>query len=98
MPILGLLLLLMSVCVTASATSAIPSIPTEGSVTAEQLDSAISAIEARDDLDEETRGQVVSLLRDTQAQIGNKASSEAAAAAFADGLETAPAETEKLRA
>jgi potassium efflux system protein len=98
LPILGLLLLLMSVCVTASATSAIPSIPTEGSVTAEQLDSAISAIEARDDLDEETRGQVVSLLRDTQAQIGNKASSEAAAAAFADGLETAPAETEKLRA
>jgi potassium efflux system protein len=88
----------MAVSLTASATSAIPSIPAEGSVTAEQLDSAISAIESREDLDEETRGQVIALLRDAQAQIGNKASAEAAAAAFAEALHTAPDETGKLRA
>jgi potassium efflux system protein len=89
---------LLAVSLTAGAASTIPSLPSEGSVSTEQLDAAITAIESREDLDEETRGQIVALLRDAQAHIGNKASAEAAAASFARALQTAPEQTAELRA
>ncbi len=79
------------------AASPIPAIPTDGTVSAEQIQSAIAAVEAREGLDEETRARVIDLLRDAQAQLENMQSSQAAAAAFADSLGTAPGETEELR-
>jgi potassium efflux system protein len=88
----------MALSLAASAASTIPSIPAEGAVTGEQLESAITAVEAREDLEQETRSQIIALLRDAQAQIRNKASAEATAAAFAKALETVPDETVALRA
>jgi potassium efflux system protein len=93
-----LLVLLMAVPMASTATSTIPSIPAEGVVSAEQLDAAITAIEAREDLNEETRGQIIALLRDAQAYIGNKASAEVAGTAFAEALNAAPEDTARLRA
>jgi len=90
-------LLLLAWTSQAAAQSPIPSTPTEGSVTTEQIETAIEAVQARDGLDEELRGQIVDLLRDSQAQIQNKVASEAAAEAFEQSLETAPAETARLR-
>ena len=75
----------------------IPLISGGSSVTAEQLDAAIDAVAARDGLSDETRKAITDRLRDAQVQLQNRLSSEAAAAAFADALETAPAETEALR-
>jgi potassium efflux system protein len=79
------------------AASPIPAIPTDGTISSAQIESAIAAVEAREGLDEETRTRVVDQLRDAQAQLQNTQSSQAAAAAFAESLQTAPAETEKLR-
>jgi potassium efflux system protein len=81
----------------AWAASPIPAIPTDGTVSAEQIQSAIAAVEAREGLDDETRARVIDQLRDAQAQLQNRQSSQAAAAAFTKSLQTAPAETEKLR-
>ena len=79
------------------AASPIPTIPTEGTISAQQIESAIAAVEAREGLDDETRTRVVDQLRDAQAQLQNMKSSQEAATAFANSLQTAPAETEKLR-
>ena len=81
----------------AWAASPIPAIPTDGTISSEQIVSAIAAVEAREGLDDETRARVIDQLRDAQAQLQNTQSSQAAAAAFAKSLQTAPAETEKLR-
>ena len=81
----------------AWAASPIPTIPTDGTISSEQVASAIAAVEAREGLDDETRARVIDQLRDAQAQLQNKQSSLAAAAGFTKSLQTAPAETEKLR-
>ena len=81
----------------AWAASPIPAIPSEGTISAEQIQSAIAAVEAREGLDEETRNRVIDQLRDAQAQLQNILSSRTAAAAFAESVQTAPAETENLR-
>jgi potassium efflux system protein len=81
----------------AWAASPIPAIPSEGEVSAEQIESAITAVEAREGLDEETRNRVIDQLRDAQAQLQNILSSRTAAAAFTESVQTAPAETEELR-
>jgi potassium efflux system protein len=81
----------------AWSASPIPTIPTDGTISSEQIESAIAAVEAREGLDDETRARVIDLLRDAQAQLQNMKSSQAAAAAFTESLRTAPAETERLR-
>ena len=74
-----------------------PPLSADGSITAAQIESAIAAIEAREGLDEETRTRVIDQLRDAQAQLQNAKSAREGAAAFAKSIQTAPAETEKLR-
>ncbi len=73
-------------------------IATDDNVSVEQLESAIKSVEAREDLADEIRGGVIEQLRDAQAQIQNKLAAEAAAESFTQALNTAPAESEKLRA
>lgn len=75
----------------------ISGIPVGTDVTVEQLESVITAIEAREGLEAKTRGQAIEQLRDAQAQIQNRKAAEAAAAAYAATLDTASAETESLR-
>lgn len=82
----------------AGSDSPIPAVPVDGAINAVQLETAIRAVEAREGLDEETRTTVVDQLRDAQAQLQNELSAESAAAAFAAALDTAPAETARLRA
>jgi potassium efflux system protein len=82
----------------ASATTTIPSISGEGSVSVEQLDATIAAIEASEDVDEETQEQVIALLRDAQAHVRNRLAFDDAAKSFAESLDTAPEETSRLRA
>ena len=77
--------------------SPIPSVSASGEITAEQLDTAINAVTAREGLSDETRNAIIDRLRDAQAQLQNRLSSEAAAAAYTAALDTAPAETEALR-
>jgi len=80
-----------------SADSPIPQLSADGSVTAEQIDSAIAAVEAREGLDGETRTKVVDQLRDARAQLQNTQAARESAAAFAVSIKTAPAETQQLR-
>ena len=79
------------------ADSPIPALPADGAISPEQIESAIAAIEAREGLDEETRVRVIDQLRDAQAQLQNASSARVSAAAFAESIQTAPAETAKLR-
>jgi potassium efflux system protein len=81
----------------AWAASPIPAIPSEGTISADQIESAIAAVEAREGLDDETRSRVIDQLRDAQAQLQNALSSRSAATAFTESVRTAPAETEELR-
>ena len=71
--------------------------PSDGAISTEQIESAIAAVEAREGLDAETRGRVIDRLRAAQAQLQNIQASRAAAAAFAESVQTAPAQTEELR-
>jgi potassium efflux system protein len=81
----------------ASANSPIPTISSDARVTAQQIEAAIAAVEAREGLDEETRTKALDQLRDAQAQLQNAQAAEAAAIAFTEAIQTAPAQTEKLR-
>ena len=84
-------------CGAAWSASPIPAMPSDGTISAEQIESAIAAVEARAGLDEETRGRVIDRLRAAQAQLQNIQVSRAAAAAFSESVRTAPAQTEELR-
>ena len=77
--------------------SEVAEIATDGSATIESVDGVIAAVEARDDLDDETRSSVLESLRDARAQILNKQASEQAAIEFSQSLETAPVEADALR-
>jgi potassium efflux system protein len=77
---------------------AIPGIGADGSLSIEQIESAIQSIEAREGLSDEIRGSIIDQLRDAQTQVQNRLAAEAAATAYTDSLSTAPAETETLRA
>ena len=81
----------------ARADSPVPPLAADGTVSGEQIETAIAAIEAREGLDEETREKVIDQLRDAQAQLRNTQSARDSAAAFADSIRTAPAETAELR-
>ena len=87
----------MSAAAPASADSPVPQLGADRSISAEQIESAIVAVKARDGLDEETRRKTIDQLRDAQAQLQNATSARAAAAGLAESIQTAPAETEKLR-
>jgi potassium efflux system protein len=89
--------LLAALCAHAQDLS-IAGIPTDGTATTEQLDALIASYESRDDLDEEIRNSILDRLRDARAQVLAISNAEAAAAEFDDALESAPAETERLRA
>jgi len=67
-------------------------------VTAGEIDSMIEAIESREDLDEDTKTQVLQYLHDAQAQVQIRLDAETAALGYAASLDTAPAELEELRA
>ena len=77
---------------------AIPSIGVDGSLSVNQLESAIQSVQAREGLSDEIRSSVIDQLRDAQTQVQNRLAAEAAATDFADSLSTAPAETAALRA
>jgi potassium efflux system protein len=81
----------------AWADSPVPSISAQGSVSAEQIESAIAAVEAREGLAEETRTGVIDKLRDAKAQLQNAQLARADASTFAEAIQTAPAETDRLR-
>jgi len=81
----------------AWAQSPVPRLTADGSVSAEQIESAIAAIEAREGLEEETRSRVIDQLRDAQAQLKNATSARQSAATFAAAIQSAPAETAELR-
>lgn len=67
-------------------------------ITTEQVESAISAVESRQGLDERARGILIEYLRDAQVQIQARNGAAAAAAQYKASLESAPEETLKLRA
>ena len=81
----------------ATAESSIPDVPSDGSITPQQIEAAINAISANDTLVEETRTAVIGQLRNAQAQLQNRLAAEAAKNAFTASLETAPLQTEALR-
>ena len=76
----------------------IPRIGADGSLSVEQIESAIQSVAAREGFSDELRSSVVEQLRDAQTQIQNRLAAETTAAAHIDSLLTAPAETESLRA
>lgn len=68
------------------------------SITVEQIDSALAALQSRQGLDEETRGKVAEYLLEARVQTQNKLNAEAGVEEYAVTLDTAPVETARLRA
>ena len=81
----------------ATADLSIPLVSAADSMTTEQLETAINAVTAREGLSPETRAAIIDRLRDAQALLQNRQSSESMADAYSNALETAPAETQALR-
>jgi hypothetical protein len=88
---------LLLAAATAAADLSIPLVSAADSISIEQLETAINAVTAREGLSDETRAAIIDRLRDAQAQLQNRQSSESMADAYAKALETAPVETEALR-
>ncbi len=95
--LLALVVLFTLVTGVAIADSVVPTIPVDGTVSSEQIETAIVAVEALDALDDDTRATVVDQLRDARAQIQYKLAAEATTADFIEAINTAPTETERLR-
>ena len=91
------LFLLGLVSAPAIAQTPIPATPADDTVTVEQIETSITAVEAQEGLDEETRKRVIDLMRDAQAQIQNREAAIAATAKYTEQLESAPTETAGLR-
>ncbi|MGI9219807.1 MAG: hypothetical protein ACR2QS_02075, partial [Woeseiaceae bacterium] len=89
-------ILLLSISL-ASAQDTLLDVLEGDDVTAEQVEVAIAAIESRQGLTDNERSIVLEHLLEGQAQIQSRLNAEAAAMEFAAALETAPAETERLR-
>jgi potassium efflux system protein len=66
--------------------------------TAAQIEAAIGAVEAGQGLDEETRTEVLKQLREAATLLQRKLNDDVAAERFAASLNTAPAQTDALRA
>jgi hypothetical protein len=71
-------------------------VPAENSVSAEEIESMISDVESRTELDEETRTAILEQLRGAQALVQRRIAAEADAQAYAESLAKAPAETQSL--
>lgn len=67
-------------------------------VTIAEVGSMIDAVTSREDLDDETRTQVLDFLREARAQVQIRLDNELAAQQFTESLSTAPAELEEFRA
>jgi potassium efflux system protein len=76
----------------------ISNIAADGSLSLEQLESAIQSVEASDGISDEIRSSVIDQLSDAQTHVQNRLAAEVAAEVYTDSLNTAPAETEALRA
>ena len=74
-----------------------PDIPSDGLITAEQIEASIAAVETAEGLDEPARTRVIDQLRDAQTQVQNRSAAEQAAASFARAAEAAPAEAAALQ-
>lgn len=79
------------------AQSIIPDVAPDRAVTVEQIEASVTALQAQEGLDEETRARVSDLLANARVQINNRTSAESAAAEYSSIIETAPAEIERLR-
>ena len=90
--------MLLTATFSPSANAVIPTVPADGTVSIEQIAAAIEAIQAREDLDEESRAPILEQLRDAQAQVQNRQALEQAAAGFAAVIDTAPVEIADLTA
>ena len=93
----------MIVCLLATVPVAaqdvtIPGIAADGSLSIEQIESAIQSIATREEISDEVRSSIVEQLRDAQTQVQNRLAAETTASAYTDSLLTAPAETQSLRA
>ena len=75
----------------------IPDMPSDGLITAEQLETSIVALESQEDLDDLARTRAIDQLRDAQKEIQNRHAAEQAAANFARAVEAAPAEVAALQ-
>ena len=75
----------------------IPGLRVDGSVSVEQLESAIEVVEMLEGLDEESRAKTIEQLQEAEIQVQRRIAAEAAVLVFRESLATAPAETEKLR-
>ena len=95
---LAWVLMLGASVVTLAQESPIPTISADGTLDTAQVENAINAIEAREDLTEETRTDIIDELRRAEAEILARLSAEADAETFASVFETAPLETARLRA
>jgi len=94
-----LIFLLLATLPGAVAQDAVsPDDAVDAQATADLIATSIGAVEARTDLDDETRATVVEQLRNAELQLQRKTVAESSAAAFTAALETAPGETEALLA
>ena len=77
--------------------SLIPAWSGDDSISAEQLETAINAVSAREGIGEDTRKAVIDQLRDAAVQIQNRTAADAATAAFMAALQSAPEQTRALQ-
>ncbi|MEM7704757.1 MAG: mechanosensitive ion channel domain-containing protein [Pseudomonadota bacterium] len=77
--------------------SPIPSLQADGTISSEQIDAAIEAVEARDDLGEDARADVVNELRKARSELASRATYDADAQAFGAVFDSAPTEIARLR-
>ncbi len=81
----------------ALAAPAVPGVPAEKVVSADELNAKIEEIEAAQDLDEAVKGKLVELYRQALRQLERVRSNESSAKAFEEARKTAPEETAALR-
>ncbi|MEM8929654.1 MAG: mechanosensitive ion channel domain-containing protein, partial [Acidobacteriota bacterium] len=87
-----------TVCVVIASAQTSTLVPDARGVTAESLDAALEAAVADGELDEPTRTALVDQLRQARAHLRSRQSADAAAAAYAATVRSAPRDTQRLRA
>ena len=79
------------------AQSIIPDVAPDRAITVEQIEASVTALQAQEGLDEETRTRVSDLLANARVQISNRLAAETATAEYSASIQEAPAEIERLR-
>ncbi|MCG8460006.1 MAG: mechanosensitive ion channel [Holophagales bacterium] len=87
----------LALCPATSRAQSSTPIPDGAGVTAEEIELALESVSAREELDEATRARVVDLLRRALVHSRTRQSADAAAAAHAAALRSAPEEIQRLR-